>query len=334
MHCSGFNDAFMFKQNQSFSFIIIFINTFFLPLFFFISGFFAYKSNKFIFRDLINNISKKFKRLIIGCLIFWTLFVYVFLNNNFETGIVTNYYWFCISLFEMFLIYYIFKYIVNNANECVKNISLIFSSLVLFAAYLLIVRLEERPFWMRVLLLEELGYYYIYFVLGIFVRKYYSKIIKIISNRYVSSIILIGFLLPQILLYNNNFQSSLITGMWICVKFAGVLSILIFFHSLKDFFDRNGIISKALTYIGVSTLEIYYLHYYFIPDLWFMKGFLPVESGYIPTGNASTLMITFLCFFSILVIILSLLTSRLLKSSEFFREILFGKFTKINKSNV
>ena len=74
-----------------------------------------------------------------------------------------------------------------------------------------------------------------------------------------------------------------------------------------------------MSFVGSRTLDIYYLHYFFIPNLSFMKGFL--SSG---PGNSIIGMLTIGLTISALVIGLCMLISGILRSSPVLAAWLFG----------
>ena len=85
-----------------------------MPLFFFVSGFLAYKQNMSI-KDAWNNIRKKFVFLIIPALVFRIGTDLMNQKNlfSFITGGMHGY-WFTIVLFECFLVYYLITLVIKN----------------------------------------------------------------------------------------------------------------------------------------------------------------------------------------------------------------------------
>ena len=88
-----------------------------MPLFFFISGFLAYKASRIWNGQTLRELSlKKFKVQIIPTACFFFLFC-AMMSPNFVEAVVTNFhsatkggYWFTIALLWMFVIYYLFAY--------------------------------------------------------------------------------------------------------------------------------------------------------------------------------------------------------------------------------
>jgi len=87
-----------------------------MPLFFFISGYIAYKAGQIWNKSLyITNIKKKIRIQVIPTLFFGLIFTYIhhsnalkFLSNYFKFG-----YWFTLALLGIFIIYYTIRLFIN-----------------------------------------------------------------------------------------------------------------------------------------------------------------------------------------------------------------------------
>ena len=94
-----------------------------IPLFFFISGFLAYKNDLFYNKKIYQLVLKKAKIQIPSTFIFFTLYVIICFPNIKDTFICfiersdKGGYWFTIVLFYMFLIYYSIAYINKMLNN-------------------------------------------------------------------------------------------------------------------------------------------------------------------------------------------------------------------------
>ncbi len=96
-----------------------FVISYFMPLFFFISGYFAFKPyEKWTKETYLWQIPQKIKSLIICTLLFYTFRYYVIGSNPLEwieNGFMG--YWFTIVLFDMFVIYYTVTAIARLTNK-------------------------------------------------------------------------------------------------------------------------------------------------------------------------------------------------------------------------
>ena len=92
--------------------------TFRMPLFFFISGYIAYKANEiWNLSNYTTKLLNKCRIQLIPTLVFGLLFSYIIREHNFPTFAfdgMKDGYWFTIVLLEMFVIYYTYSLITNK----------------------------------------------------------------------------------------------------------------------------------------------------------------------------------------------------------------------------
>ena len=107
------------------------IMSFFMPMFFFISGYMAYKNDTHIGK-LFTKIKNKFQRLIVPTFLLYQIYFTICNNSPIDT-IITNGplgFWFTFSLFYMYIIYYTIIYIFNKTPKNNINIILIILGLI------------------------------------------------------------------------------------------------------------------------------------------------------------------------------------------------------------
>lgn len=88
-----------------------------MPVFFFVSGFLAYKDKQESGRDLLRNIWKKFLFLVIPAVVV-KFFMDLLHQQNPLNVLYDGFggYWFTITLFECFLVYYLATMLVKNVK--------------------------------------------------------------------------------------------------------------------------------------------------------------------------------------------------------------------------
>ncbi len=160
-------------------------------------------------------------------------------------------------------------------------------------------------------------------MLGIFAHRFELFACKAIDNQYFKALMIVSFF-ALVIFYGCRHKYSLewdfvMTSM----RFTGLMTVLVTFRSYAGWFDKRTPISNCLSFGGSRTLDIYCLHYFFIPNLAFMKGFLPTG-----TGNNVLAMLTIGLAISALVIALCLIISAILRSSPFLAAWLFGSSPK------
>ena len=171
--------------------------------------------------------------------------------------------------------------------------------------------------------LYYLPFYYPHFIFGIFAAKYKSFFEKTIDNPYFMAATLILFSLTlgfrQTIIENIPGGKELSACL---LSFTGIIIVFNFFRKYQDSFSQTTQIGKTLQYIGKRTLDIYLLHYFFlpyIPKIHHLFGTYP---------NLVMELIGFLLAF--LVIGCCLLLSNIIRLSDFLGYWLFGVKKKEN----
>lgn len=306
--------------NASFSGIYYMMTMFRMPLFFFVSGFFAFRmAEKWTLPTVKRVMTKKFQAQIVGLAVFCFLYGACMRNWKFSFIWTSNPYWFTISLFEMFVVYLIVALIVRKTG---KNSPLFVLLAVAVAAPFIFNYLTEGvklPKWVVGFQTWHTLNYWPYFMLGIFARRFESFTWKAVDNQYFKAVMIVSFF-ALVIFYGCRHKYSLEWDfVMTAMRFTGLMTVLVFFRTYRDWFDKGTTVSNVMSYAGSRTLDIYYLHYFFIPNLSFMKGFLSTGPG-----NSVIAMLTIGLLISTLVVALCLLISAILRTSPFLASWLFG----------
>lgn len=249
--------------------VMHFFVTFRMPMFFFLSGYLGYKAiecwNFDFFKERLK--LKAFVQ-IIPMLIFYTVFqlsrgIIPFANllsNGWEG------YWFTFVLFEMFLIYYIIAFLSHIMS---KYTMLVLIPLAMAGIVLLAIGSRDSTMY-NVLCLENLYKYFQFFVLGLFFKKYNTKMIEYLKIEKIKCVIIVSFFVMYIAICTgaldfNHLLYSLVHDL--VIRYTGVLLVFSFFLHLENKIDADSKLVKAFSYIGKHTLDIYLLHYFFLPNL-------------------------------------------------------------------
>lgn len=306
------------------SFIGSIFITFRMPMFFFISGFIAYKAINWDVAYYLKMLKKKSIVQLIPTLFFFTVYQIAFQSG----GIISFFtngpggFWFTIVLFYMFLIYYSVMLITRNSKTWVPDVLLI--GLSIFGALVYIggmkfYKLDSIP----ILCLINLSRYFEFFALGILCRKYQDIFLKIISNDYVKAFLLLSFLGIFIISWQETIiQYSLIHvfNLEFTLRYLGLFLVFSIFYHYRDFFDTDYQVTKAIRFIGRRTLDIYLIHYFLLPDLLSYKDVL--LGGVAPKNSVIELLVVLLI--SLLIISMCLLISAIIRSSSILGHYLLG----------
>ena len=293
------------------------LTAFRMPLFFFISGFIAYKTLEWTPKLYAQLLLKKAQVQLIPTIVF-SLILTTVLSNT--TQLFTNCYWFTLVLFEFFLLFYTIS-LISKQRVLLKNTLLI----ILTISGLACITLNIGPDWSfyEPLHLGDVFKFSQFFVLGIFARQYYPTLQKLVSNPYTNAAAIVIFAISLILLRNeyileNQILRSFIRGT--IVRYSGLFMVFSLFYRHQDYFTANGKLSRTMQYIGRHTLDIYMLHYFFIGDL--------LSNGTIAgrIHNLDNLPLEFFAIgaLALMNIALCLLLSQCIRNSKFLAKYLFG----------
>lgn len=307
-----------------------------MPLFFFISGFIAYKSDRIWTWDICWQLTrKKILIQIIPALFFGLIYTYCYLHYDVATFISDPSkagYWFTFVLLEMFLIYYIlngFSHIICSKVRCSESV--VTSCLLILTAiilYLLKLPLKLVPVLDTIGNYTSIHYtfnYFIYFVFGVLARQYFTVFKRLIDNKYFSAIIIIAFTVVFYSTHQVTMNVDLENIVWKVIitlleSIAGFLGIIIvysFFNKYSLSFDNTTKIGNALQYIGRRTLDVYLLHYFFLP-------YFPKFGDYLIAHNNIIVELVVGLILSILIIAVCLCVSNIIRISPFLGKYLFG----------
>lgn len=303
------------------------IRTVFLHLFFFVSGYLAYRSIHV--KEYIGKIKTKFIQLIIPTVIFslvYSLLEYNIISNVIHEGWAT--YWFTVALFMMFLMYvlmdlmmHIFK--INRDGNVASIINIMFA-LILFVIGKLSQNICPIVEFSRVTL------YLPCFILGILAKKHNIIYEKIIGNNIVNGISVILYIAALIIIFNKDVSillplqlppfiyKAVIIFCNITVSYFGLFVIVSFFYRMNSYFEKNGTVSKTICFFGQRTLDIYMIHYFLLPKFSFDIR------EYFETYYNPVLEIIVIGGLSIGIMALSTLIGELIRNSEVLSRYMLG----------
>lgn len=315
-----------------------FINSLFMsfrmPLFFFISGFIGYKASiRWDWPTWWQMSKKKILVQLIPTFIFGIIYTYTYFNTNLSTFVTHNGklgYWFTIALLEIFLIVYTTNVCVYNTNAHTNRkrmlIALILLSGLLFAAKIVLKINPALNYLGNVLTLHHSFNYFQYFAFGYICSMYKDNFLKLLQNRYITtaSIVLFSILFYIKRDYIGEHISSAMDA-WkmldifleMLIGYFGILVVYNTFKTHQGAFSMNKRVGKAMQFIGKRTLDIYLLHYFFLPHI-------PQIGNLIIERNNVVIELTIGLMISLIVIGLCLTTSCILRTSPILGKWLFG----------
>lgn len=325
----------------SFSFCSSFINEIFMsfrmPLFFYISGFIGYKANVEWTGKMWWTMSRK-KLLIqlVPTFVFGLLYTYTYLGQDlvfFISDFNKAGYWFTIVLLEMFLLLYSANFVLYKFNKIESKSNRTFF-LLLIVGCLYLVRLipEHIPSLnglYNILTLHYTTAYFFYFALGYICSMYKEKFTAILEKKSFVIVAIFLFVLSfyvhriYILPHLGDSVTISLLGM-VAPLIIGASGLLIVFNTFRVYseaFSSDTQVGRILQYIGKRTLDIYLLHYFFLP-------YIPQIGRMLGQGNNVALELLLGGTISLLVIGLCMVVSNVLRTSPILAKYLFGVKTK------
>lgn len=290
-----------------------------MPLFFFISGFVSYKSiERWTVGFTLERTRQKLLVQTIPALFFFSLYTLCrggnplhCLHDGFGG------YWFTFVLLEMLITYFVLSLIAHYTHRRVLDIGLVTIALVL--CYLSIGNRDDTALE-KILSLESYLFFFQFFTMGLLFRRYYAHVSRWLRTPWVSAALILGMISLCFIQLNAACHISGRLGLLLHLlcRICGVMTLFMAFSRHESYFATNGRISSSLKFIGRRTLDIYLIHFFFLPDLsshasWILPENQVLAQLCIGSGIAAA------------IICLSLLCSQLLRTSDLLAHYLLGK---------
>ena len=334
-HVAGLGFGEEWKHSSAIPFLILFR----MPLFFFVSGFLAYKASQmWDLKNFAMLVWKKLKVQIIPTVSFFFLAMAI-LNQHFLPAVETAFhsplkggYWFTIALLYMFVIYYIFSYLESKLKwkTWIPITLLFFVSLAFYETWYqpkyfswaagyrgaktdLCYFLQDSSF-VQVLL------YFPFFLYGNIVHRYWDKAQKVMDSKWFFPVVIVVVILATL----DALKWHTLRMTWAVIPLTisrfGLLTItFMYFRHYHQYFNKITVMGASLQYIGRRTLDIYLIHFLFMPDLPQIGEFF---KSY-PHNFVIDILLSVVL--GLVIIGFSIITSNILRISPFFKKWLFGR---------
>ena len=286
-----------------------------LPCFFFISGWlFGFQSGTV--PSVRSVIKHKFMVQIVPTVIFLLLLAPPPLFFA-KLGATKGGYWFTFALFEFFLI-------CIFSERYLKKFHGLLAVLISILAFLYDVY-YNRYFQNMGILTDILGFlgvitwrYYLFFYIGTWVKRHFDAFIKWTNKPAVVAFVVIGFVLIAM-----NPRSENMPLEYLIFSVGGILGMTMVITAFRFLYSTTHLSPltshlSPLKYIGTRTLDIYLLHYFFLPR--FLLAYAPQLSAY------DNKLLEFIIALSIALVVVAvcLLVSYFIRFSPFLGHYLFG----------
>lgn len=288
-----------------------------MPIFLFLSGFLGATSIKFDGESFRKYWVKKFRQLLLPLTTLPFLYAYVYniswshlLFDRMHGG-----YWFTLTLFEMFILLYLVRWI----NSLVNKEDSPFIEVVIAVISLAVVLLIDSP-WERLHKLSwealswgKMNYLYHYFLIGYFVGKYKS-IEAVITAPIIHALSGIVFFFC---IYEAMTDRRILEGI------PASLSGLIFMYaSIKQIGNSSTLSNRCLSYLGKESRTIYLTHYFFLFSAPMVGTWLLSLKG---TSRIFLWEVMSASIYALVVVAITLIMVKLIRSSSVLDTLFYGK---------
>ena len=291
-----------------------------MPIFFFISGWLFYKANRICnWESIVDLLKKKWMQLIIPTAIFMILYLIIFGYWDFSSlGSDKKGYWFTFVLFEIIAIYVILEAFLNKRDTTKGEIMVMIIILLLSVSAFYYAKYytrysEELGNWKTILGLFSFVKirHIVFFWFGTIVRKNFDKFVQITDSLYLIAAMTILFIalcaFPSIFSTKGmEYTAYLLAGL------SGTIIIFTIFKKVSHFSFHS------LQYIGRHTLDIYLIHYFFLP---YHIEFVAIRFN---LYEKPFLCMLISILFTSIVIVISLLASLIIRFSPFLAKYLLA----------
>ena len=235
-----------------------------------------------------------------------------------QLGALKGGYWFTFVLFEFFILYML---AVRLCRKWDLGVALMIAlGAFVYARYYHVIQ-SSAVGW-QIYAINMLGFlsvvvwrYFLFFYIGAWVRRHFDAFIRWTDKPLIILTITAVFAFvgstphKDHLIYEMlRFYVGGISGMWM---------VFCFFRLSASWLQRIRL-SKPLQYVGTRTLDIYLLHYFFLPR------FLMSYAGLLHHYNNSAIEFLVILSIALLVLCVTLLASYVIRLNHFLGHYLFG----------
>lgn len=324
-HISGMSFMEDTKTSAAMSLLVLFR----MPLFFFVSGFVAYKASfSWSVPDTMKLLWKKIRIQIIPTFIFLCACI-VIRHKDFATTFMNAMhspykggYWFTLVLLYMFVCYYVISMLTRTFK---------YRNAVMVGVWILSIVLYETAFmpkyfhypkekFMLTSSLIQLLLYLQFFLCGNLVHRYWTQMQKLFDSKWFFPILtVVAFFTCADFLRWHTMRMMWTNLPRTVAMYATMFVVLIFFRHYEKSFTKDKILGRSLQYVGTRTLDVYLLHYIFMPTMPFVGVWL--------NAHQPNFVLSVVLSFAMAVIVTGfcLLVSNILRISPLYSEHLFGR---------
>ena len=327
-----------FHESLHHSTALQFLVLFRMPLFFFISGFLAHKASLcWDFKTLCTMSARKTRIQLLPTFVFLLFAVAILYSskgywNGLETILhdsMKGGYWFTIALFYMLLAYYLFSFVeyqLRWRSWIPITVLFVLSLFVYESCYLPRMfswgfgHTPREPKFLFYSSVYEAMRFFPFFLYGSIVRRYWQQAQRVMDSRWFYPLIVVIVIfctLDAVKWHTMRMEWANLPQT--VAKFLLLTMVFMYFRHYDKYFTQLTVVGRTFQYIGRRTLDIYLIHFLFMPNLPSIGSFFGVyRHNFVVDTTLSVLM-------ALVVIAFSIITSNILRVSPLLRKYLFGR---------
>ena len=248
-----------------------------------------------------------------------------------QLGALKGGYWFTFVLFEFFILYMVILRIGKYWTP-IWAFAITIASFI-YARYYDCLKSSSEGF--QLLMIDMLGFLsvttwrqFIFFYIGTWMRRHFDAFIRWTNKPVVILLICTAFFLIASTSHKDNIWFEMfryyiggITGMVMIFTLFRLLYTSSIIHLPSSI---THLTSSFFQYVGTRTLDIYLLHYFFLPR--FLMEYAPQLQAY----DSRLLEFVVIMALSLFILVFCLITSYVIRLSPFLGHYLFGVQRKSN----
>ncbi len=310
-----------------------------MPLFFFISGFLAYKASRVWDARTLGNLSlKKMRVQLIPTAVFFLLFLAMVpttpFSQNLSEALASSMkagYWFTLVLLYMLLTFYLVSYVAQKLSvfhipPFSLHLLLFIGSLCLFEtcylprhfSWALGYRGTPNEF-LNYTSLVEMFRYFPFFLYGTIVHRFWDQAQRLMDSRWFFPVVLVlAVLLALEVIKWHTLRMEWASLPHVLAMFLLLSVVFMSFRHYHEFFEHSRL-GTALQFVGRRTLDVYLLHYFFLPKLPMVGEFFRVNRHNFLLDTTASLLL------ALVIVAFCIVVSQIIRVSPFLKKYLFGR---------
>ncbi|MDE5773988.1 MAG: acyltransferase family protein [Muribaculaceae bacterium] len=310
--------------------------TFTLPLFFCVSGYFAYRPvTDFTLTRVRNSLKTRICALLFGTIVFDTLYLitlrrpnpFIWSDGDFDS------YWYTFTLLQIYILYLITVLITRLTTRSVGfslRINLTLLTLCAISGYIAHYYIDYTTYRYYWIFAPKSMEYLQFFLVGTLVRANSRRFFALLERPRLLTVLIIAYVASIVAHYYYG-TSLRDINIWvyrinndIISRYTALLLVLYIFYNVRTYFERQTPLVRAWCRVGTRTLDIYYLHYFLIPTMRWMKPWLTSTAPYY---GSNTILLQLLAALplALIIIVLCMAIGSLIRRAPLLRLLLGQK---------